>query len=147
MIRRNLGVLIIIFMALVFVYFFVIACGGTAKPAAQAPAGGSTSAAQVPEPGYTPGQTVDAEDYAGPAQQVANWEFEPAVTTTTPAKKECVRYKTVTGGQRRCAEYKTTPAKTTVTDDADWYLVLADGTRVDVDEATQAAHPVGSMYP
>jgi hypothetical protein len=145
MIRRNLGWLIIIFMAAVFVFFFLTACG-TSKPATKAPAAADTSAAQVPEPGYTPGQTVDAEDYTGPAQQVANWEHEPAVFSTTAAKRECVRYKTV-NGKRRCADYKTTPAKRTETDDADWYLVLADGTRVDVDAATQARYPVGAMYP
>lgn len=106
------------------------------------PGAPSTSGAA---PGYVPGSTVDAEDYAGPAQQVTAWDHEAAVTSTTPAKRECARYKTVSG-KRRCAEYRTKPATTTTTDDEDWYLVLADGTRVDVDQATQQRYPVGAVY-
>lgn len=139
MIRRNLGYLILLFMAAVFLFFFLTGCS-TADPESSGRAGASTSQADVPE--HTPGATVDAEDYTGPVQQVTNWEYEAAVYSKE--KKECARHKTV-NGKRRCAEYKTTPAKET--DDADWYLVLADGTRVDVDAATQAAYPVGSMYP
>lgn len=95
---------------------------------------------------YVAGQAVDAEDYTGPSQTVTAKRVDPAVTSTTGAKKECVRYKT-TAGKRRCAEYKTTPAKTTTTDDRDWVLVLADGTEVDVDSATYERYPVGGTYP
>ena len=120
-------------------------CGDDAPAnSTEATGGPATSATAVT--GYVPGQTVDAEDYAGPAQQVAGHDHENAETVTTPAKRVCVRYRTY-NGKRRCADYKTTPAKTVVTDDEDWYVVLADGTRVDVDAETQARYPVGSTYP
>lgn len=142
MIRRNLGVLIIIFMALVFVYFFLTACsfGPKSEP-------GNAG-------GYTPGQTYDAEDYAGPAQQVAGHDHEDAEygTRTKKVADGTERYCSAKKPNGTCKTYSTRTKYKSVSeryekDDEDWYLVLADGTRVGVDAATQARYPVEAMYP
>lgn len=130
--------------------YALVACAAVLALAAcgndKAPANGGASTERQDRAAYVPGQTYDAEDYAGPVQAVTGHDHEAAVVSTTAAKKECVRYKT-TNGKRRCAEYRTTPAKTTTTDDEDWFLVLADGTRVDVEQGDQARYPVGATYP
>lgn len=134
-------------LATLLVLGLIVGCGGKpAKTPAHGPQAANASNTQAPRADYTPGGTYDAEDYVGPAQTVANWEFEPDVKSTSAATRKCVRYKRV-NGKSRCADYKTEPGKVTVSDDADWYLVLADGTRIDVDQQTQARYPVGAMYP
>jgi hypothetical protein len=102
---------------------------------------------------YQAGGTYDAGDYNGPAgQQVVRWDHEPAVTRLDTTKR-CTSYRTSTTGtgknkraSRTCASYAVS-TRYVVTDDEDWYLVLLDGTRVDVSAGQQAAHPVGSVYP
>lgn len=126
MIRRNLGWLILIFMAAVFVFFFLTGCAGPKSEPGNAG-------------GYTPGQTYDAEDYNGPAQAVTGWDYEPAEKGTRTKKTPYCK-KPANKNKAACKEEY-------VKDDADWYLVLADTTRVDVDEATQARYLVGAIYP
>jgi hypothetical protein len=132
-IRKSAWYLLLLGAAAVFMYFLLAGCGGKATPAGP--------------------PTVDAEDYRGGPQAVASWDYEPDVTST--------RTKRVADGTERyctsrkngaCKSYGTRTKYENVTesyvsDDADWYLVLADGTRVDVDQQTQANYPVGAMYP
>lgn len=103
--------------------------------------------------GYNPGMTYDAEDYRGPTQKVTGWAHEEAVTGTRVVRKAdgteryCVTRKNgVCKSWGTRTKYKSV-TESYVSDDADWYLVLGDTTRVDVDEATQARYPVGAMYP
>ena len=124
----------------------ILALAGCSEPRTSAPRSSAPTPPPSATPSHTAGATYDLDEYAGPAQKVTGHQYEPAVIATTKAKRECARYKTV-AGKRKCAEYRTTPASTTVTDDADWYLVLADGTRIDVDEATQARYPAGVTFP
>lgn len=101
---------------------------------------------------YRAGMTVDAEDYNGPSQQVTGHDHEAAVTRLDTDRR-CTSYRTSTTGtgknrrtSRTCASYAVTTRYVT-TDDEDWFIVLADGTRVDVDAATQARYQPGSVYP
>lgn len=116
------------------------ACGNDGTPA------GNSNAERTEVEHYQPGGTYDAEDYNGPAQLVTGHDHENAVTSTAAPTKKCVRYRTV-NNQRRCAEYKNEPGKVTVKDDEDWYVALADTTRVDVTREQQESHPVGSIWP
>lgn len=140
MIRRNLGYLILIFMAAVFVFFFLTGCAGPKSEPGNAG-------------GYTPGQTYDAEDYRGPAQEVVDWDYESAeYGTRTKKVADGTETYCKTRKNGRCTSSGTRTKYKNVDeryekDDADWYLVLADGTRVDVDEATQARYLVGAIYP
>jgi hypothetical protein len=103
--------------------------------------------------GYTPGQTYDAEDYAGPAQQVTGHDHEDAEYDTR-SKRVADGTETYckTRKNGRCTssgtrtKYKNVPERYEK-DDEDWYLVLADGTRVDVEQGDQARYPVGVTYP
>lgn len=103
--------------------------------------------------GYTPGMTYDAEDYNGPAQAVTGWDYEPAeYGTRTKRVADGTEQYCTRRSNNRCTSYGTRTKYKNVDeryekDDADWYLVLADTTRVDVDEATQARYQVGAVYP
>ena len=120
------------------------ACGND-KPAGQSEQADGREVAQ-----YQPGQTYDAEDYNGPAQQVTNWESEGDVWSTRD-KYKSERYCKTKKANGTCKTWGTRQVKSGteryVSDDADWYLILADGTRVDVDAETQARYPAGTVYP
>jgi hypothetical protein len=97
--------------------------------------------AAAPAPQHTPGSHVDAEDYVGPVQAVVARRFDPetpAVTETKTVKGDC---KTRKNG--KCTAYYPDKKKTVTkkeADDADWVLILADRTEVDVDQATYDAY-------
>lgn len=123
------------------------ACGNDSKPST---GGASTERA---EHTYTPGMTVDSEDYAGPAQAVTGHDHEDAeYGTRTKRVSDGTETYCKTRKNGRCTssgtrtKYKNVPERYEK-DDADWYLVLADGTRVDVEQGDQARYPVGATYP
>lgn len=101
---------------------------------------------------YRAGSSYDAEDYYGPAQQVTAWDHDDAhMGTRTVRKPNGTETYCVTRKNGRCTSTGTrtkyrNDQETYVADDEDWILVLADGTRVDVDQQTQARYPVGSVY-
>lgn len=94
-----------------------------------------------PAPTHTPGSHVDAEDYVGPVQAVTAKRFDPEVPAVTETKKVKGDCKTRKNG--KCTAWNPDKTKTVVKkkkDDADWVLILADGTEVDVDESTFNAY-------
>lgn len=134
MIRRNAWALILLGMAALFIWALLSGCSGRPEQ-------------------YKPGHTYDAEDYDGPAQKVVDWDYEDDVWGTrseryvSGTESYCVSRKNgrcTSTGTRPKYSTRTVPA---VIDDADWYLVLEDGTRVDVSKDEQAKHLVGSVYP
>lgn len=132
--------LLLLGMAVALVWALLAGCGPASEP-------GNAG-------GYTPGQTYDAEDYLGPAQKVTGWDHEAAVTGTRVVRKPdgTERYCAARKSNGTCKTWSTRTKYKNVTesyvqDDEDYYLVLADTTRVDVDAETQARYPEGSMYP
>jgi hypothetical protein len=101
---------------------------------------------------YKAGGHYDAEDYYGPAQPVTAHEHDDQhMGTRTVRKPDGTETYCKTRKNGRCTstgtrtKYKNVQ-ETYVADDEDWILLLADGTRVDVDQETQARYPVGSVY-
>lgn len=124
------------------------ACGNDGTPA------GNANAERTEVEHYQPGETYDAEDYNGPAQQVTGHDHEEAEygTRTKRVQDGTERYCSAKKSDGTCKTYSTRAKYKNVSeryekDDADWYVVLADGTRVDVTAEQQAAHPVGSIWP
>lgn len=98
---------------------------------------------------YQAGGHYDAEDYYGPAQAVTAHEHDDQhMGTRTKYKTE--RYCSAKKPNGTCKTWSSKKVangtETYVADDEDWILVLTDGTRVDVDQETQARYPVGSVY-
>jgi hypothetical protein len=117
------------------------ACGGT-KPADRTPA--PAAAAQ-----HTPGAHVDAEDYAGPRQAVTAKRFDPAVTEKKIEKGKCK----IRNNKGRCTAWHADKTTTVEKDDADFVLILADQTEVDVDQDTYDSYDLtdadtaGDVFP
>jgi hypothetical protein len=88
---------------------------------------------------YAAGGTYDAEDYNGPVQEVTGTDIEPAVMGTRP-KYKSERYCSSKKPNGTCKTWGTRRVpdgtETYVQDDTDWIIILADGSRIDVDEAT-----------
>ena len=119
-------------MVLLAVTFGLAGCGGDKDS-------GNNRNVSTQQHAYTPGETVDAEDYNGPAQKVIAHDYEPDVRGT--------RTKNTSNCRKAANRNKPSCKESYIKDDADYYLVLADGTRVDGDQAMQVQYFVGSIYP